>query len=80
MDSGLAKNVLLLTGDTITKFIHPEHNNRVLFGEAASATVVSTTGFARIGKFTKGSDGSGADCLIVKNGAGRHLTHWTRDD
>ena len=75
VDSGLAKNVLLLTGDTITKFIHPEDNNRVLFGEAASATVVSSTGFARIGKFEKGSDGSGADCLIVKNGAGRHLTH-----
>lgn len=75
VDSGLAKNVLLLTGDTITKFIHPEDNNRVLFGEAASATVVSTTGFAKIGKFEKGSDGSGADCLIVKNGAGRNLTH-----
>lgn len=75
VDSGLAKNVLLLTGDTITRFIHPEDNNRVLFGEAASATVVSTNGFARIGKFEKGSDGSGADCLIVKNGAARHLSH-----
>lgn len=75
VDSGLAKNVLLLTGDTITRFIHPEDNNRVLFGEAASATVVSTDGFARIGKFEKGSDGSGADCLIVKNGAARHLAH-----
>lgn len=75
VDSGLAKNVLLLTGDTITRFIHPEDNNRVLFGEAASATIVSTNGFARIGKFEKGSDGSGADCLIVKNGAARHLAH-----
>lgn len=75
VDSGLANNVLLLTGDTITRFIHPDDNNRVLFGEAASATVVSTNGFARIGKFEKGSDGSGADCLIVKNGAARHLSH-----
>lgn len=73
VDSGLAKNVLLLTGDTITRFIHPEDNNRVLFGEAASATVVSTNGFAKIGKFEKGSDGSGADCLIVKNGAARNM-------
>lgn len=83
VDSGLAKNVLLLTGDTITRFIHPEDNNRVLFGEAASATVVSTNGFARIGKFEKGSDGSGADFLIVKNGAARHLAHTgneTTDD
>ena len=83
VDSGLAKNVLLLTGDTITRFIHPEDNNRVLFGEAASATVVSKNGFARIGKFEKGSDGSGADFLIVKNGAARHLAHTgneTTDD
>ena len=75
VDSGLAKNVLLLTGDTITRFIHPDDNNRVLFGEAASATVVSTTGIAKIGQFEKGSDGSGADFLIVKNGAARHLEH-----
>lgn len=73
VDSGLAKNVLLLTGDTITRFIHPNDNNRVLFGEAASATLVSTDGIAEIGKFEKGSDGSGADCLIVKNGAARNI-------
>lgn len=73
VDSGLAKNVLLLTGDTITRFIHPDDNNRVLFGEAASATIISNDGFAEIGKFEKGSDGSGADCLIVKNKAARHL-------
>ena len=71
--SGLAKNVLLLTGDTITRFIHPEDPNRVLFGEAASATLVSSDGMAEIGRFEKGSDGSGAACLMVKNGAGRHL-------
>lgn len=73
VDSGLAKNVLLLTGDTITKLMHPEDNNRVLFGEAASASLISSDGFAEIGKFEKGTDGSGADCLIVKNRAGRHL-------
>lgn len=73
VDSGLAKNVLLLTGDTITKFMHPEDNNRVLFGEAASASVISNEGLAEIGNFEKGTDGSGADCLIVKNRAARHL-------
>lgn len=73
VDSGLAKNVLLLTGDTITKLMHPEDNNRVLFGEAASASLISKDGFAEIGKFEKGTDGSGADCLIVKNRAARHF-------
>lgn len=73
VDSGLAKNVLLLTGDTITKYMHPDDNNRVLFGEAASASIISNEGFAKIGEFEKGTDGSGADCLIVKNRAARHL-------
>lgn len=80
VDSGFAKNVLLLTGDTITRFIHPEDNNRVLFGEAASATIISTNGIAEIGKFEKGSDGSGADCLIIKNGAARHLGHTNYEE
>lgn len=80
VDSGFAKNVLLLTGDTITRFIHPQDNNRVLFGEAASATVVSIDGFAEIGNFEKGSDGSGADCLIMKNGAARHLGHTDHEE
>lgn len=73
VNSGLAKNVLLLTGDTITRYMHPDDNNRVLFGEAASASVISNEGFAEIGEFEKGTDGSGADCLIVKNRAARHL-------
>ena len=71
VESGFAKNVLLLTGDTITKFMHQSDNNRVLFGEAASASIVSKTGFAQIGKHSKGSDGSGADLLIIKNRAAR---------
>ena len=75
VDSGLAKNVLLLTGDTLTRLMHEEDNNRVLFGDAASASLISKDGFAEIGKFEKGTDGSGADCLIVKNGAARHLAH-----
>lgn len=73
VDSGLAKNVLLLTGDTLTKLMHPEDNNRVLFGDAGSATLVSNEGFAKISKFEKGTDGAGADCLIVKNRAARHF-------
>lgn len=73
VDSGLAKNVLLLTGDTITKLMHIEDSNRILFGEAASASLISDVGFAQIGKFEKGTDGSGASCLIVKNRASRHL-------
>lgn len=73
VESGLAKNVLLLTGDTITRFMHPQDNNRILFGEAATASVISKSGLAKIGSLVKGTDGSGGDMLIVKNRAARQL-------
>ena len=73
VDSGTASNVLLLTADTLTKFIHSEDKNLMLFGDAAAASLVSKTGFAQIGKFDFGTDGSGAESLIVRNGASRHF-------
>lgn len=70
--SGIAKSVLLLTGETYTKYIHcKDKGNRTIFGDAASATVVSCTGFAEIGNFSLGTDGSGANNLIVKSGGAR---------
>lgn len=71
--SGIATNVLLLTAETYTKYIHPEDKgNQTIFGDAATATIVSTDGFAEIGEFVLGTDGSGADTLIVKNGGARN--------
>ena len=50
--SGIATNVLLLTAETYTKYIHPEDKgNQTIFGDAATATGVSTEGFAEIGEF-----------------------------
>lgn len=72
VNSGLASNVLLLTADTLSRYIHPKDKNRLLFGDAASASVISTDGFAEIGKVHMGTDGSGAGNIMVKNGAGRH--------
>ena len=70
---GMARNVLLLTSETYTKYIHPsDKGNRSIFGDGASATLVSTDGLAEIGEFVFGTDGSGADGLIVKSGASRH--------
>lgn len=67
--SGVANNVLLLTGETYSKFIHPkDKSNRTIFGDAASATVISTNGIASIGDFVLGTDGKGADKLIVETG------------
>lgn len=70
---GLAKNILLLTAETYNKYIHPQDKgNRTIFGDAATATLISVAGFAEIGDFVLGTDGSGAEQLIVKTGCSRH--------
>lgn len=71
--SGIAKNILLLTAETYNKHIHPiDKGNRTIFGDGASASLISKKGFARIGEFVLGTDGSGYDRLIHKTGAMRH--------
>lgn len=84
VDSGLAKNVLLLTADTISKYMHKQDKNRLLFGDASSATLIAKEGIAEIGKFERGTDGSGFEHIIIRNGANRHrnLTNinWTDEN
>ena len=71
---GIAKNILLLTAETYTKYIHPlDKGNRTIFGDGATATLVSDDGFAEIGEFCLGTDGSGAEQLIVKTGCARQF-------
>jgi 3-oxoacyl-[acyl-carrier-protein] synthase-3 len=71
--AGIAKNVLLLTAETYNKYLHQsDKSNRSIFGDGAAACLVSTGGFAEIGEFSLGTDGSGANNLIVKTGASRH--------
>jgi 3-oxoacyl-[acyl-carrier-protein] synthase-3 len=70
--AGIAKNVLLLTAETYQKYLHPsDKSNRSIFGDGAAACLISTDGFAEIGEFSLGTDGSGANNLIVKTGASR---------
>jgi 3-oxoacyl-[acyl-carrier-protein] synthase-3 len=72
---GIAKNVLLITSETYSKHLHPkDKGNRTIFGDAASATVISEEGFAEIGNFSLGTDGRGAENLIVKTGGIKHKT------
>lgn len=71
--AGIAKNILLLTAETYTKYIHPQDKgNMTIFGDGASATLVSTEGFAEIGEVVVGTDGSGAENLIVRSLAARN--------
>lgn len=70
--AGIARNVLLLTAETYNKYLHPQDkSNRSIFGDGAAACLISTDGFAEIGEFVLGTDGSGANHLIVKTGAAR---------
>jgi 3-oxoacyl-[acyl-carrier-protein] synthase-3 len=69
----MAKNVLLITSETYSKFIHPkDKSNKTIFGDAAAATLItSENGFCSIGNFIFGTDGKGAENLIVKQGGMR---------
>lgn len=70
-----ARNVLLITADTYTRFINRRDRSvRTLFGDGASATLVKAEKAEDdlIGPFVFGTDGRGAEQLIVRAGGCRH--------
>lgn len=72
INSGQAKNILLVTAETYSKYLHPkDRSNRAIFGDAAAATLISFSEEEQIGAFLFGTDGSGHDKLIVRNGCGK---------
>ncbi|MFT6715749.1 MAG: 3-oxoacyl-[acyl-carrier-protein] synthase-3 [Saprospiraceae bacterium] len=63
-----ASKVLIVTADTYSKYLGTQDRvNRSLFGDAATATLVTYSDTDDIGEFLYGTDGSGADKLILKN-------------
>lgn len=71
IESGSARNVLLITADTYSKFINRRDRSvRTLFGDAGTATLISSVSSDRdiIGPFIFGTDGRGARELIVPAG------------
>jgi len=67
--SGQASNILLLTGETYSKYMHPgDRSVRTLFGDAGAATLVTATHQPELGPFVYGTDGSGAPNLMVPAG------------
>lgn len=73
VSSGNFKNVVVVTAETYSKYIHESDKGNIsIFGDAATATLVSVSGKYKIGKFSLGTDGKGAENLIVKNGASRY--------
>lgn len=75
IETGQACNVLLITAETYSKFIHPRDKSvRTLFGDAATATLIQAANAAQefLGPFVYGTDGSGAKNLIVPQGGLRY--------
>lgn len=69
---GMARNVLVLTSETYSKYLHHfDKSNRSIFGDGAAACLVSTDGIAELCEFVFGTDGNGANNLIVKTGGAR---------
>lgn len=70
ISAGIAKSILLVTSETYSKHIHPEDKgNRSIFGDASASVIVEKAENSRDYQFCLGTDGSGAENLIVKKGA-----------
>lgn len=70
LENHVCSKALIICSDTYTKYI--KKNNRTcrpLFSDAAAAIIVSRSMNSRIGPFLLGTDGSGAENLIVRNSA-----------
>jgi 3-oxoacyl-[acyl-carrier-protein] synthase-3 len=83
IENGQARNVLFVTAETYSKFIHHKDRSvRTLFGDAGAATLLSGVAGPEelIGPFVYGTDGCGAQNLIVRMGGLRHTVLSRRDE
>ena len=67
--SGGARRVLLVTAETYSKYIDPtDRSLRTIFGDGAAATLIEPSDEPSLGSFIFGTDGRGADTLLVTEG------------
>ncbi len=72
IQSGSAKRVLLVTAETYSKYIHPtDRSLRTIFGDGAAATLIEAADTPSLSAFQYGTDGEGADTLLVAEGGAR---------
>lgn len=74
LSSGACRRILLLTGDTPSKFIDPkDRTTALLFGDAGSATALEGTDDPEsVAHYIVMTDGSGANDLIIPGGMFRN--------
>jgi 3-oxoacyl-[acyl-carrier-protein] synthase-3 len=67
---------LLLTAETYSKYIHPtDRSLRTIFGDGAAATLIDAADEPTLSAFQFGTDGTGADTLLVTKGGARPAEH-----
>lgn len=72
IQSRAAKRILLVTSETYSKYIDPSDRSlRTIFGDAAAVTLVEASEEQTLWGFQFGTDGSGADTLMVADGGAR---------
>ena len=81
LTQGLATNILFVVSETYSKYIHPmDKTTRTIFGDGAAATIIENSSDNGIFEFVFGTDGSGAENLIVKTGGHRNKTNPLAED
>ena len=74
IENGTASTVLLLTGETYSKYINPQdRSTKTIFGDGATATLVTGIDSNKelVGPFVLGTDGRGENNLLVPAGGMR---------
>ncbi len=70
--TGSVKRVLLITAETYSKYIVPDDRSlRTIFSDAAAATLIEAAERPTLSGFQYGTDGEGADTLLVTKGGAR---------
>jgi len=69
---GSCRRVLLITAETYSKYIDPSDRSlRTIFGDGAAATLIEAADAPALCGFKYGTDGEGADTLLVTEGGAR---------
>lgn len=72
IETGACKNVLLLAGDTLSKCVNPrDRSTAPLFGDAGSATLISTTEEPSKSYFSLHTNGEGSQHIVQPAGGFR---------
>ena len=70
--SGAAQRVLFITAETYSRYISADDRSlRTVFGDGAAATLIEAADTPSLGSFVFGTDGSGAEMLMVNRGGTR---------